>query len=150
MSPKDRTDAELWEALKALADDPLDPSVPRDVLDRALRDAGVDPDAVSARGAEFVSKLQEEHRLAWQQEARRRRDAMRQLATKVTIPPGMPRDEMLRRLNDLRRNAKFGPPITTAFHKRKPEESSDEDLRMLLEDVEELRALQTNDGDKDK
>ena len=76
---------------------------------------------------------------------------MAQRSKKVSIPTGMPRTEVLSRLNDLRRNPKFGAPIMTAFHKRKPEESSDEDLRMLLEDIEELRALQEpNKGDKDE
>lgn len=151
MSPKDRTDRELWAALEALGDDPLDPAIPREVLDRTVRSAGVDPDTLRTRGAELVSNLQEEHRLAWQAEARRRRDAMGHRATKMTVSPGTPRVEVLRRLNDLRLNPKFGAPVTTAFHKRKPEESSDEDLRMLLEDIEELRALQTDgDGDEDK
>jgi hypothetical protein len=150
MSRKERTEAELWKALEALGDDPLDPSVPRETLDRALRDAGVDPEAVRARGAALVSKLKEEHRLAWQEEARRRRDAMTLRAKKVVVPSDTPREEVLRRLNDLRRNPKFGAPILTAFHKRKPEESSDEDLRRLLEDVEELRALQASEDDKDE
>jgi hypothetical protein len=149
MPPKDRTDAELWAALEALGDDPLDPAMPRELLDQTLRGGGVDPDALRKRGAELVAKLREEHRLSWQAEARRRRDAMGHRATKMTVPPGTPRAEMLGRLNDLRSNPKFGAPVMTAFHKRKPEESSDEDLRMLLEDIEELRALQT-DGDSDE
>jgi hypothetical protein len=147
MSPKDRTDAELWQALEALGDDPLDAAVSREVLDGALRNAGVDPQALRTRGAEFVSKLREQHRLAWQDQARRRRDSMRQRTTKVVVPPGTPRSEILGRLDDLRRNPKYGAPIMTAFHKRKPEESSDDDLRMLLEDVEELRALQVGEDD---
>ena len=52
MSPKDRSEAELWKALEALGDDPLDPSMPREVApDDAVRSAGVDPDKLkTARG----------------------------------------------------------------------------------------------------
>jgi hypothetical protein len=150
MPPKDRTDAELWAALEALRDDPLDPAMPREVVDQALRGGGVDPDALRKKGAELVAKLREEHRLSWQTEARRRRDAMDRRATRAIVPPGMPRDEVLERLNDLRGNPKFGAPIMTAFRKRKLEESSDEDLRMLLEDIEELRALETADEGNDE
>lgn len=122
----------------------------RELVDRAVREGGADPEAVRARGTVFVAQLKEQQRLAWQDEARRRRDAMRERASKVAVPPGMTRDQMLRRLNELRGNPRFGAPILTAFRKRKPEESSDEDLRALLEDIEGLRALQDDDhGDDD-
>ena len=50
---------------------------------------------------------------------------------------------MLRRLNELRSNPSLGAPILTAFRNRKAQGvRGDEDLRMLLEDIEEPAALQ--------
>ncbi len=159
MKPKDRTDHELWQALENL-DDPLDARTPSASVDALLRKDGIDPEALADEGARFVAALaQKKARPAWQEAAQRKKEAFARLVRPSDA--GNPstsgwagellklsRDAILSRLDALRTDPRFGTQIATAFHKRKPEESSDEELRALLEDMEDLRALGDGDGGK--
>ena len=145
--PKERTEAELWKALQEI-DDPLDAQVPSASVDAQLRAAGVDPDALGKEGASLAAKLQESHRLSWQKAAVRKKDAFEGLGQFKVDLAGMSQPEVLERLNALRSDPRFGPQIMTAFRKRKPEESTLDELKALLEDVEALRSLGPDDEDK--
>lgn len=57
----------------------------------------------------------------------------------------MDRKAILGRLDELRANdSNVGTAIRMAARKRKPEESTDEELRALLDEMETLRALDGN------
>jgi len=141
MKPKDRTDQELWQALEKL-DDPLDPRTPSASIDASLREGGIDPEALADEGARLVAALKKKAaRPAWQEAAQRKKEAFARLTRPIGEAIAESRDAILARLNALRTDPRFGTQIATAFHKRKPEESSDEELRALLEDMEDLRVL---------
>lgn len=143
---KERTDAELWKALLRI-DDPLDERVSSASVDEQLRAAGLDPDAIAKEGGSYVMNLQEGERLSWQKAATRKKEAFDGLAQARTNIGAMSQVEILARLNSLRSDPRLGPQIMTAFRKRKPEESSVEELKALLEDVEALRSLASDDDE---
>lgn len=148
MQTKGKTDRELWAALQGLDDDLLDPSLPETVVDAELRALGVDPKALADRAVQFVAKAKEEERLAWQTRAREQKDRLEALASHSvsSLPALMSRQQVLDRLDELRRaDAEVGPAIKMAARKRKPEQSTDEELRTLLEEMEALRSISMKD-----
>lgn len=129
--------------LESLDDDLLD--VDLSAIDDELKALGVDPGALAKRASEFVAKAKDEERLAWQDRARERRAQLEARASKAAtrVPANMDRAATLARLDELRvRDAAVGSAITMAARKRKPEESTDEELKALLEEMEALRAIQ--------
>jgi hypothetical protein len=148
MAAKGRTDDELWVALEGLDEDLLDPHLPEALVDDELKAIGVDPMALGARGAEFVQQIKEEERLSWQTRAQERRAQLAAQASKaaIEIPASMGRQLVLARLEELRNtNSTVGNAIRMAARKRKPEESTDEELRLLLQEMETLRAMEEAD-----
>jgi hypothetical protein len=150
MATKGKTDSELWAALEGLDDDLLDVGVSEQAIDDQLKSLGVDPSALGRRGAEFVTQAKDQERLAWQGEARARQAELRRRASgfKTEVPRGMTREAVLARLEELRTaTPELGTAIRMAARKRKPEESSDDELRTLLEEMEALRAIEKEDRD---
>lgn len=148
MPQKTKTDGELWKALTDLDDDLLDPNYPEAAVDDELRELGVEPIALAKRGADFVSNLLEQERLSWQTRARERGDRMGALASHVVAAVELGRSAILQRLDELRSSGSTsGYAVAAAFRKRKPEESSDDELRALLEDMEALRAIEDMEGE---
>lgn len=146
MPTKGKTDKELWQALEGLDDDLLDPRMPDAMVEEELRQLGIDPNALARRTLDTVARTKKEERLSWQTRARERRGILEGRTAKTTVPETMDRGAMLARLNELRSsNSRIGSAITVAARKRKPEQSSDEELRALLEDMETLRAIE-DDG----
>ncbi len=142
-TPKQQGDKALWEALENLDDDLLDPNMPDAEVDATLRDMGVDPKALAAGGRQLGRALGDKKRLAWQDAARTKQKALRRIAASAPVVGEMNREEMLARLDELRaEDPVLGTAIKAAARKRKPEESTDEDLRSLLEDMEALRAIE--------
>lgn len=135
---KPRTESELWRALQGLDDDLLDPALPEAAVDAELAAAGLDPAAL-ADGAKRLADDAE--RLAWQQRAAVRRA---ELTAKLPVASAstISRAEMLTRLEELRAAAPAREAIRLAARKRKPEESTDDELRLLLDEMEALRALE--------
>lgn len=145
MATKGKTEKELWQALEGLDDDLLDPDLPESVVDDDLRVLGVDPLALAKRASEFVAVAKEEERLSWQGRAQQRRARLEALAagSKAKVPSGMARQAILLRLDELRStDPNVGTAIKMAARKRKPEESTDDELRALLEEMEALRAIE--------
>jgi hypothetical protein len=141
-----KTDKELWQALDRLDDDLLAPDLPEAILDEELRAMKVDPAALAKRGIDFVAKLKEEERLTWQVRARERLARLEASASKVIVPPDLDKDAVIARLEQLRAtDPKIGTAIKMAARKRKPEESSVEELRALLEEMEALRSIEGDD-----
>lgn len=140
MPQKTKTDGELWKSLTDLDDDLLDPNYPEAAVDDELRELGIDPVVLAKRGADIATNLREEERLSWQTRARERGARMAAIASRVVAAVDLGRAEILKRLDELRSTGS-GPSIAAAFRKRRPEESSDDELRALLEDMEALRAI---------
>jgi hypothetical protein len=145
MATKGKTEKELWQALEGLDADLLDPGLPESVVDDELKALGVDPQALAKRASEFVAVVKEEERLSWQERAQQSRARLEALAagSKANVPSDMGRQAMLLRLDELRKtDPNVGTAIKMAARKRKPEESTDDELRALLEEMEALRAIE--------
>jgi hypothetical protein len=143
---KKRTDEELIAAIaQAEADDDLaeiEAMSPAE-LDASIRAGGGDPDAIAARGLRLVEELLERRqRLDWQAKARGNMESA--LAKMATAPktPKLPRGDLLKRIDAARTDARFKAPIAAAFRKRTAEESTDDELRRLLDEIEMLRTLE--------
>ena len=148
MATKGKTDKELWAALEGLDDDLLDVDLPEGAVNDALKAIGVDPGALAKRASEFVARAQDEDRLAWQARAQERRAQLQARASKAAsrVPANMDRQAILARLDELRaHDTAVGSAIKMAARKRKPEESTDDELKALLEEMEALRAIQGGD-----
>jgi hypothetical protein len=148
MATKGKTDNELWRALSGLDDDLLDIDLPEGIVDDELKALQVDPTALAKRGGEFVTKAKEEERLSWQVQARERQAVLRGLASRAgaSALAGMDRDAMLARLEELRSSTpSLGTAIRMAARKRKPEESTEDELRLLLQEMEALRAIESGE-----
>jgi hypothetical protein len=145
MATKGKTEKELWQALEGLDADLLDPGLPESAVDDELKALGVDPLALAKRASEFVAVVKEEERLSWQERAQQSRARLEALAagSKANVPSDMGRQAMLLRLDELRKtDPNVGTAIKMAARKRKPEESTDDELRALLEEMEALRAIE--------
>jgi hypothetical protein len=151
MATKPNNQADALRLLQeSIATDALNEGMTIAEVDRELREAGGDPVAIAQRGEKLVQQLLEARRLAWQEAARKRLDAARsRMGTRKARSP-MSRDELLKQIDNLRTDPTLGAPATAAFRKRKPEESTVEELVELLDELEALRAIGTDDGSKDK
>lgn len=148
MQSKGKTDKELWSALDGLEDDLLDPNFPEALVEVEIRRLGLSPEALANRGSEFVAQVREQERLSWQARALEKRAQLEARVLRVKVPSNMSRQAALDRINELRASdSKVGAAIRLAARKRKPEESTDEELRDLLEEMEMLRAIE--DGEED-
>lgn len=143
MTKNSRTDEELWQAIQDIDRDLLDPATPSTVVDEALSDMGLDPATVRAKGRDLVHALLEKKRRAWMDAARLRRDALRARATTTVDYTGMSKQLLLAELAQRQR----GGEIRALFRNRKPEESSEEDLRSLLEEMDRVAAMHDAEGD---
>lgn len=145
MATKGKTDKELWKALEGLDDDLLNVDLPDGAVDDELKAIGVDPAALARRASEFVEKAKEDERLSWQVRARQRQAQLQARASKAKsrVPADMARTAILARLDELRAvDPEVGTAIKMAARKRKPEESTDDELRALLEEMEALREME--------
>lgn len=144
MATTGKTDEELWRALEGLDDDLLDPDLPEDAVDKELLSLGIDPVALARRTTKFVQSVKEEERLSWQELARRRKVELESLASQhaSVVDLKMSRAAILARLDELRaKDPMVGSAIRMAARKRRPEESTDDELRLLLQEMEALRAI---------
>jgi len=149
-TPKDEDDA-LRLFTESLAAEVLSDRVTPAEVDQDLRDAGGDPDAIGQRGAALVQALLEKRRLAWQDAAREKQEAFRARAAarKAAPRPRQTREEMLATINAYRGDSTIASALTVSFRKRKPEESSDDELAELLDEIELLRDMKANGGKTD-
>jgi hypothetical protein len=142
MPTNQRDDSDALESVVSeLAGDLLDRRMPLAAVEGSLRAAGVDPDRLRDDGLQLATQLLERRRLFWQEEARRRIANRAPLVARIAQLASMTKDDLLLRLGDLRGDPALGPSVAAAFRKRKPEESSAEELRELLQEVELLRSL---------
>ncbi len=112
-----------------------------------LRAAGADPDAIGRAGASHAAKHEARlGRLGWQAAARTRLETARAAAAGVPKTPKLPRVELLARLDAARRDGRFAAPLAAAFRKRDAEQSSDEELCALLDEIAALDAIASAEG----
>jgi hypothetical protein len=143
------TDRTLFRALLDLQSDPLNSDIPDDVLDEMVRAEGGDPEALGKDTRAFVETETERRRLAWQDAARKKGERLKQKAEAgQRSREGKSADELLAEIEALKADPKLEQPIALAARKRKPgEKPAPEELRMLLESLDKLRAIASDDGD---
>jgi hypothetical protein len=113
-----------------------------------MRAAGGDPDAIGKRGAAFVEGLLRGEP-AWKAKAKARAAVAHEAIAKVPKTPAtMPRAEVLARIDAARKNPRFSAPVAAFFRKRKPEETSDAELREMLDELNQLEAIARAEGVK--
>jgi hypothetical protein len=142
------SDDELFNALLDLGDDVLDPAIPDDQLDEMVRAEGGDPDEIAKEALGTVAAERERQRLAWQGRARRNRERLQRKVNAGRVGRGtMSTEDLLAEIEALKTDPKLAQPIALAARKRRPGEKPDADeLRMLLDDLDELRAMTKDEG----
>jgi hypothetical protein len=143
---KKRTAEEVLRAIDATEDDAALAEIKamsEEELDASIRADGGDPDAIGERGARLAEELlARRKRLRWQAKARGDMDAALAKMREAPRTPALPRAELIARLEAARSDPRFAAPVTAAFRKRPAEESTDDELRRLLDEIEMLRKLQ--------
>lgn len=147
MTTKSRTDEELWRAVQDLDRDLVDPATPTEVVDSAIRAIRLDPATLRAEGRALAAALLDEKRRAWMTAARQNIESMRTRARSTTDFSSMDKQMLLAELERWRAHPTAGGEIRAAFRNRKAEESSVEDLRSLLEEIERVAAMGTEEDD---
>jgi hypothetical protein len=136
------------EVLKAIAREAEEDDIDRvlamsdDEIDAELRQHGGDPEKIRREGAALAEKLAaERERLAWQYEAAEalaREQAKLEARANAKKYDGLPRAKLEELLAAARRSPRFAQPIAVMLRNRKPEEASDDELRALLEEIDDL------------
>jgi len=112
----------------------------------ALRSEGADPDAIGARGASFMNALLDRRSgeaPPWKASAAARGEAAREAAKKApkVASSGLPRSELLARIEAARKDSRLGATVAAAFRSRTAAESSDKELASLVDELAELTAI---------
>ena len=148
MTEKPNTGGEALDDLeRVLAGDMLDPATPIELVHAYLRSAGGNPEEIRNEAAEFVRVLLERRRLSWQEKARQRISKRAPLLARVTRFAEMTEAQLVQHFNRLRSDPSLGPSVAGAFRKRRAEESTVEELRSFLQEIEALRAIEADEGD---
>ncbi len=131
-----KSEAELWLSLQQVDEDVLADDYPMELIDEELRAAGADPVACAEKGRAIAAQAMRRRRLAWQDEARARiaemkRAGSRQLRLDLS-------GAALRQA--LERAASHPAVAAAAFRKRSHDKMSDDELRELLADLEDVIA----------
>jgi hypothetical protein len=138
-----RTPEEVWKAITRQAEeDEIDRflAMSDEEVDAELRAHGGDPAEIRRAGAKLAEKLAADRdRLAWQYEAAA---GLAREQAKLEARPkkydGVPRAKLEELLAAARKSPRFPQPIAVMFRNRKPEEASDDELRALLEEIDDL------------
>ena len=148
--PKPNSDETLRRLLESLDADVLTDAVTDAEVDQELREAGGDPAEIVKQGRAVVAQLLERRRLAWQDEARKKLAAQRALLQPSARRAQRTRPQLLAEIQRVRTDPALRGTAAMAFHKRKPEETSGEELEQMLEEFEMLKKLSTHGDAKDK
>ncbi len=138
-----RTPEEVWKAIvKGAEDDEIDRvlAMSDQEVDAELRAHGGDPEKIRREGAALAAKLgADADRLAWQFEAA---EALAREQARLAARPkkydAVPRAELEMLLAAARTSPRFAQPVAVMFRNRKTEEASDDELRALLEEIDDL------------
>jgi hypothetical protein len=143
------SDAKLLMDLRGqLAADVLADDYPVEAVREEIRELGGDPSDISARGAAFARTLIDERRLGWRSAARAKMDRTPP-RERSTIRNTLDRATLVARLDAIRTSPAAGGIVSAAFRKKSRDESSDEELAALYDDIQELLALADEDEETD-
>ena len=147
------TDAELIERVGELFDTVLPEG--QSEAEEVLRKAGLDPDAVGDRLAQFAKATLASSSLNWRQRAKEEREnALAQFERDRTGQPRAASDLKAQITGILARQPQLGALPTVRIHLHKFEHASSKDLESLLEELEFLERqsrveAQKKDGEKE-
>ncbi|MGA7743880.1 MAG: hypothetical protein WBP56_02695 [Polyangia bacterium] len=142
MMKKPQGDGEILAQLDAsLAEDVLTEAYADDEIATFLRAANGDPEAVGRRGAALAAELLDRRRLAWQDQARRRIERTLPAFDARADYSGLGKLQLLGLLDRARNNPRLSGPVSQLFHRRKPEDITEDELRELLVEVDALAAM---------
>jgi hypothetical protein len=140
MSKKSLTEHELLDRLDAsLASDVLTEAYSQEEVAEAIKAAGGDPAKVGQRGAEMAKQLLKKRRLDWQRTAKERLAETQRASVELDLTR-LSRKELLEAFDEARRDPSLSG-LVGAFHKRKPEQASEEELRALLSEIRTLGSI---------
>lgn len=144
-SHRNRPPQTLEELEEALQEDLL--FGPIELAVAELERQGFDPASVRARGDEITRRLEERHRLAWRDAARRR---LAQARTRDEGVDELPADRpsLLVLIEQARTDPRFRGQIEMKFAGRLPEEADAEELAGLLRDIRLLERLMQEGEEK--
>lgn len=145
MTPR-RDDRALWRTLREqrVMDD-LDEiaAMSPEELDADIRANGGDPDKIAAAGVALVKKLTEDRaRLAWHRASEARLERFREEAAASATREKLPRATLLARLEAVRNDPRFSTQVGAAFQNKTFEESTDQELQTLVDQIELLAKLE--------
>ena len=139
----------LRELEEALAAD-YAMNAPLEEIESDLAKRGIDPARIAARARELAVSRAASKEPDWRARAREKLDAARAKIRRVAGDYAkLTRDQLLERLEELRVHPSLRSPVVAAFRKRDPEESSDEELREMLADMDSLVAIAAKVADED-
>lgn len=144
MPTKPTTDEDLLARMdESYAEDLLTANYSAEEIIASIRAEGGDPAGIGQRGAMLARALLDKRRLAWQESARQKIRIISPILTgsSQSVGQNLSRDALLGELNQARRNPVTGASVEAMYRNRRPEEASDEELRGMLEDVEDLKRL---------
>jgi hypothetical protein len=131
-----------WLDLDAsLDEDLLTEAYSDEEVDTLIRAKGKDPVAVGQRGVALAQRLLDAQRLAWMQRAREKQEEMRAAVGGVHQERPRSRAEMMDFLAAARADPRLGGRLEGFWRKRRPEESSDDELGELVTEIEALQRL---------
>ena len=140
----------LWRALQDQeAQDDFDEimAMSDDEVDAYIAANGGDPKAIRASGVALGKELSARaERLGWHDDMANKAKGYRDLAEQKRQRPRLSREELLARIEAARNDARFSTPIAAMFHDKKPEASTDEELRAMLDQIELLAKLDEEEG----
>lgn len=131
-----------WLDIEASLDgDILTDAYSDEEVDALIRAKGRDPVVVGQRGAALAQQLIDAQRLSWMKEARKKQEEVRAIVGGARQARNRSRMEMMDFLAAARADSQLGGRIEGFWRKRRPEESSDEELGELVAEIEALRRL---------
>jgi hypothetical protein len=137
----------LWKALKQaeIEDDVNEVLAMSDAeLDGFISANGGNPAAIRASGASLAKELLERReRNAWHGTMDKKLSDFRDVADAARTKVKLPRLEILHRLEIARNDPRFAVPVGALFQKKTAEASTDEELQALLDQIELLAKLDT-------
>jgi len=112
----------------------------REELEEELARMGIDAETVASRARQIADeRTGSADAASWRTRAREKLAAAREKVRRtVGRYADMTRDELLARIDDLKNHPSLTQPVTAAFRKRSPAESTDDELRAILADMEAL------------
>lgn len=120
-------------------------------IDGMLRAMGADPSEIGSRGINHAQEMMDAQRLGWREVAAKRMERMKQaVARPMRNLSELTRDVLITLIQAAGEDRSTRDPVHAYFRKKRPEESTDEELRSILKQVEKLKSLSDLDLNNDQ